>query len=178
MKKYKHFLYLVEGECERKMVSILKSDMQSIRGGKVEICNVFYRPLSRAFLRTIESDCCVVLIFDTDLADPNYDLFNRYLQLLSNSSQVREVVLIPQVHNFEEELVFSTDIKRIHDLLPSKGAQQFKNDFCSKRNDQLVKKLNEHQFSLDKMWSHQAEDKYVQLENSAYKIKLTDRNKR
>lgn len=62
--------------------------------------------------------------------------------------------LIPEVTNFEEELLYSTNIKSVKELIPSRSTAEFKGDFCKEKN--LTKKLEQHSFDSRRFWSRRA----------------------
>lgn len=78
-------------------------------------------------------------------------------------------ICIPQVKNLEDELIYSTKIKKIKDLLESKSDDYFKRDFM--RCNNLIKKLEEKEFKISKLWSRNAVDIYEKYKNDSEKIK-------
>lgn len=67
-----------------------------------------------------------------------------------SGKKIEDVILIPQVHNIEEELVRSCNINNIKDLLKSKSKEEFKTDFNKATNlkNCLIKKC----FDFKKLW--------------------------
>lgn len=160
--------YFVEGEDEEKLIYALKSDLGVIRPGKVQKLNVIEQILSDARLMTLRPGTMVVLIFDTDTGQS--DILNRNLQRLKICPAVSEIVTIPQVHNLEDELVRSCDIRMITELLDSKSNKDFKTDFIRANN--LVQKLKEHKFDINRLWSQPPASPYQKITNQAEKVKL------
>lgn len=61
MGKEKYYQYFVEGEDEKKLVDVLKSDMKLIVSGKSQVFNVTQQKLMR--LRVMNAICmCLTLI--------------------------------------------------------------------------------------------------------------------
>lgn len=92
------------------------------------------------------------------------------MEVFENNDRIKEVILIPQVKNLEDELIYSTKIKKIKDLLESKSDDDFKRDFM--RCNNLIKKLEEKEFKISKLWSREATDIYKKYENKSREVKL------
>ncbi|MGN0538357.1 MAG: hypothetical protein ACI4KI_00705 [Candidatus Fimenecus sp.] len=164
----KYILYYVEGEDECKLIEVLKSQLGVIKPGKVQKINVVEQKITYARLRTIKPNTMVVMVFDTDTN--RVDILKENLKMLQSCSSVSEIVTIPQVHNLEEELVRSCNIKNITELLNSKSKTEFKNDFIRVTN--ADKKLKERGFNIDIFWSKEPESPYHEIPNLSKKIKL------
>lgn len=166
--KSKYVLYYVEGDDEKKLLDILKTDLGAIKPGKVQKLNVVAQEITEARLRTLSRDTMVVLVFDTDAG--NVNILKNNIRTLEKCKAVSEIVLVPQVPNLEGELVRSCNIKNIKDLLNSKTSGEFKSDIIHVSN--LAKKLQEHQFDIQIFWSGRAGEPYQDIENQAAKVKL------
>lgn len=166
--KSKYTLYYVEGEDEGKLIEVLKTHLRVIKPGKVQKINVTQQKITEARLRIIKPNTMVVLIFDTDTN--NLDILKENLKTLKSCATVSEIVTIPQFHNLEEELIRSCNIKNITELLNSKSKTEFKSDFIHVSN--LDKKLKEHDFNIDLLWSKKPECPYNEILNQSKKIKL------
>ena len=64
-----YFQYYVEGEDEEKLVNVLKSDMQCIEAGKVQVLNPVLEKITPLRLRTLKKNTTVMLVFDTDAGE-------------------------------------------------------------------------------------------------------------
>ena len=64
-----YFQYYVEGEDEEKLVNVLKSDMQCIEAGKVQVLNPVLEKITPLRLRTLKKNTTVNLVFDTDAGE-------------------------------------------------------------------------------------------------------------
>lgn len=64
-----YFQYYVEGEDEEKLVNVLKSDMQCIEAGKVQVLNPVLEKITPLRLRTLKKNTTVILVFDTDAGE-------------------------------------------------------------------------------------------------------------
>lgn len=166
--KSKSIQYYVEGEDERKLINVLKTELRVIMPGKVQKLNVVEEKIKKMHLRTLSYGTIVVLIFDTDTG--NLNILDENIRTLKECSTVSEIVLIPQVPNLEGELVRSCDIRKIEELLSSKSRKDFKSDLIHISN--LNKKLREHQFDINLFWCRSPTPPYQDIENQAAKIKI------
>lgn len=166
--KSKFVQYYVEGDDEKKLVDVLKTDLGFIKSGKVQKLNVVEQEITDVRLRTLKRGTMVVLVFDTDTG--NVDILKKNIKTLEACPSVSEVVLIPQVANLEAELVRSCNIRKIEELLNSRSKGDFKRDLISVTN--LGKKLQEHQFDMNLFWSGRPASPYQNIENQAAKVKL------
>lgn len=64
-----YFQYYVEGEDEEKLVNVLKSDMQCIEAGKVQVLNPVLEKITPLRIRTLKKNTTVILVFDTDAGE-------------------------------------------------------------------------------------------------------------
>lgn len=166
--KSKFVQYYVEGDDEKKLVDVLKTDLRLIKPGKVQKLNVVEQEITDVRLRTLKHGTMVVLVFDTDTG--NVEILKKNIRTLEECPSVSEVVLIPQVTNLEAELVRSCNIRRIEELLNSRSRGDFKRDLISVTN--LGNKLKEHQFDMKIFWSGHPAAPYQDIENQAAKVKL------
>ena len=166
--KSKFVQYYVEGDDEKKLVDVLKTDLGAIKPGKVQKLNVVEQEISDVRLRTLKRGTMVVLVFDTDTG--NVDILKKNIKTLEAYPSVSEVVLVPQVANLEAELVRSCNIKKIEELLNSRSRGDFKRDLISVTN--LGQKLREHQFNINLFWSSKPTPPYQDIENQGAKVKL------
>ncbi len=166
--KSKYVLYYVEGDDEKKLLDVLKTDLRLIKPGKIQKLNVSTQEITVARLRTLSRDTMVVLVFDTDAG--NVEILKNNIKTLKDCKAVSDIVIIPQVPNLEGELVRSCDIRNIKELLNSKTNGEFKSDIMSVSN--LAKKLQEHKFDIQVFWSGVPTGAYQDVENQAAKVKM------
>ena len=157
--------YFVEGENERKLIETIKN--KYLYSGKIKIINTIQNKILNSILRTLERETVVVLVFDTDVE--KIDILDENIKLIKNSNNVKDVICIPQIKNLEDELIYSTNINKIVDLLESKSKTNFKNDFNNCKN--LMKKLEDKEFKISKLWSRNAVDIYKKYKNDSEVIK-------
>ena len=166
--KSKYVLYYVEGDDEKKLLDVLKTDLRLIKPGKIQKLNVTTQEITAARLRTLSRDTMVVLVFDTDAG--NIEILKSNIRTLENCKAVSDIVIVPQVPNLEGELVRSCDIRNIKELLNSKTSGEFKSDIMSVSN--LAKKLQDHQFDIQFFWSGIPTGAYQNIDNQAVKVKM------
>lgn len=164
----KNIFYFVEGDDEKKLLAVLKTDLKMILPGKIQKHNVVEKKIPDAILRTFKNKTVVVLVFDTDTNQVN--TLKDNIRKLQKCSVVSEVITIPQVPNLEGELIRSCNVKKIADLLDSQSASEFKSDFLRITN--LDTKLKEHQFDIDLFWSQNPREPYQDIKNGSKKIKI------
>jgi hypothetical protein len=169
--QFKNVQYYVEGQNEEKLVSVLKTEMQVIPPGAAEVLNPLVKLIAKAKRISYRPKTTVVLIFDTDKADINPDIFQRNLKNLQNIKNVEKILTVTQVKTIEDELIHSTDIRMIEELLPSKNAKAFKNDFNHQYPERIARKLAEHHFRIDLLWSRQPGGLYARIANEGALLK-------
>ena len=157
--------YFVEGENEKKLIETIKN--KYLYSGKVKIINTIQNKVPNSILRTLERETVVVLVFDTDIE--KIDVLDENIKLIKSSNNVKDIICIPQIKNLEGELIYSTNINKIVELLESKSKKDFKNDFNNCKN--LLKKLEEKEFKISKLWSRNAKDVYMKYKNNSGIIK-------
>lgn len=104
----KNYVYYVEGQCEEKLLKILKTDMRLIQPGKVIKRNVIQDKLRPAQLKTLKKGTTAVLVFDTDT--DNTDILFENIELLKRETAISKVICITQVENLEDEIVRSCNV--------------------------------------------------------------------
>lgn len=172
-----NYLYLVEGETEKLLINAIKNEY--LQAGKVEVINITQAIIKEGFLRTFKENTTIILVFDTDilgeLGKNNVCKINENIKRLKKYSP--EILLIPQHHNFEAEMLFATNLKNLKDFFNTKtdSPNEFKSKFLGLNNDTHVrKKLKEWGFDIQRLWSKPADDIYKDFPNDSYRIKRTN----
>ena len=167
MGKNNRYQYYVEGDCEKKLIDVLKNN-NILLSGKINVLNAAQEVITDLRLRTLSPDTIVILVFDLDKA--NAEIVKTNMDYLREHSNIKEVWTITQIENFEDEIKRSTDIKELKDLLGSKSNKDFKHDFL--RTKDVLGKLEDHHFSISKMWSKKPGKPFNSfLENDGYRVK-------
>ena len=129
--KLGQYHYYVEGENERVLVEILSKckdeKFNVIRPGKIDVFNVVEREIKSTHMLNLKDNTVVVLVFDTDTK--SRAILDKNTKFLEKHKKIKDVILIPQVYNLEDELIRSCNIKNILQLLGSKSKKEFKSDF-------------------------------------------------
>ena len=172
MNKNQRFVYLVEGECEEKLLRVFRERGGMITDGKVMVFNAANRKLVPARINNFPRDTIWILIFDTDRGST--DILRGNISLLKKSG-AREVWCIPQVTNLEDELKRATDVKEIKELTGSKSNADYKRDFINDKS--LLKHLSAHRFDFDKFWETKDDGRFSSIGNDSGKIKLKRKKK-
>ncbi|MDD6037466.1 MAG: hypothetical protein PUD20_01515, partial [bacterium] len=118
---------------------------------------------------TLTNNTTVVLIFDVDVKKE--DILYKNIEILEKDSKVKQIVCIPQVKNFEDELMKACKIKKITDLTASSTEREFKSDFIKMNN--LCSKLLKYNFDIAKMWNSDSWEGFDRIHNESFKIKIT-----
>ncbi|RRD95849.1 hypothetical protein EII17_01885 [Clostridiales bacterium COT073_COT-073] len=171
--KGENILYIVEGETEKRFIDVLKQHY--IISGKVIVYDLIKKQLTlnNLFLRTISSNTTVIIVFDTDVDQEQsvQRLSQNLLLLKTKIKHIKDVILIPQIANLEGELIYSTNIKKIQDLIGCKSEKDFKKKFLKIQDHYLMNRLKEVNFQLSKIWSRAPKNKYKIFQNQSSKIK-------
>lgn len=161
----KNYLYYVEGKCEEILIKCLKG--KYFQHGKIKVFNVVKNELTTYHLRDLKKNSVLIFVFDIDSINSN--LFNKNIELINNCSNVSRLILIPQVNNFEDEIIRATKINDIKKFCGSKSAKDFKRDFINIKN--LQNKLEELEFNIDKFWINEDRDHKFRNESNFIKLK-------
>lgn len=169
MRKKDIYHYYVEGEDEKKLLDVLKSELGCIESGKVDKVNVVQTKFSIARIRPLKQNTIVVLVYDTDV-DDNIDTLKYNVDLLNKQKGIKEVICVPQVKNLEEELLRACAIRNITDLTKSASKSNYKRDLINCTN--LGARLRACSFDISKMWNRVPTNKFKCFANAAEKIKI------
>ena len=163
----KYYHYFVEGEDEKKLLSVLKTDLQLVIPGKVEHFNIVQEKITKPRIMALKNGTTIILVFDTDVG--NVDILNDNIKFLKRQSNVQDVFCVTQVKNLEDELIRSCDIRQIKELTGSKSNKDFKADLLKEKN--LDKKLKAKNFDFTKFWTKSPQGNFSSVQNDADKIK-------
>ena len=168
--KFGLYHYYVEGENERALVETLSKckdeKFNVIRPGKIDVFNVVEREIKSTHMMNLKDNTVAVLVFDTDTK--NRAILDKNTKFLEKHKKIKEVILIPQVYNLEDELIRSCNIKNILQLLGSKSKKEFKSDFNKVNN--LNEYLIKAEFAFDKLWRKKTNGVFAGIKNGIHKI--------
>ena len=106
----------------RDIEKTMRFSMDFILDGKNDLYRVDFK-----YKKENESEKIDLDLYKADILDEN-------IKIIKNSNNVRDIICIPQIKNLEDELIYSTNITKIIDLLESKSKKDFKNDFNNCKN--------------------------------------------
>jgi len=168
MSKGDRYQYYVEGDCEKKLIGVFKEKKDMILPGKVEVFNVMQQRFTDTKLRLLSPGTIVILVFDTDKSD--LKILKENIECLKKNTRIKDIWLVLQVNNMEDELIRATDIREIKDLLGCESNKDFKHCFIQEKN--LYGKLQAHRFDFTSLWNSNADGEYSGYRNDGEKIKI------
>lgn len=161
-------IYFAEGRCEERLLNALKESPHKIKPGRVKVFNVIQELLPKSQLIMIQAGTTVVLVFDTDV--PNTEYLRENIKLLTTLCTRVKIVYLPQVRNFEDELVRCSDIKSVVELTRSRSNKDFKRDFCVMSNVRsALEKVN---LKVERMWVENPPQEFSFISKNGNEVKL------
>lgn len=165
IEKY-NYLYYAEGEDDEAIIKALKN--KYIISGKTLPFNVIEKKISHMKTRSIKEDTIIVLVFDVDTN--NIDILSENITILKDCKNVKDIIIVPQVENLEDELIRSTNIKQPKEITNSKSNSDFKRDLLRATN--VLNLLENKKFDINKFWSKNPTNNFKKFQNMADKIKV------
>ena len=165
----KIYQYYVEGENEKKIVNVLKSEKRCIVSGKVSVFNVTQEKLSNTKLRMLKKGTTIVLVYDTDVG--KIEILQNNIQILKKQNSVDNIIYIPQVENLEDELLRAcSNIKKIEQLTNSTSKKNFKTDLNQCTN--LKNRLEQCGFNMGDFWNTTPQNSFNTFGNDSEKVRI------
>jgi len=164
------YYYLVEGECEKKILEAFKERKGIVLSGKISVVNVVQERITNAFLRTIQDNTIFILVFDTDTS--SIEILEENIVLLKKNRHVKEVWIITEVLNLEDELIRSTNVSEVRTLTGSRTNSEYKHDLIKEKR--LMAKLEYHEFRFDAFWVTSPTGVFGRFTNDGKKIRLNN----
>ena len=166
-----NYVYFCEGESERSLVNCLIKE-GLLESGTIVKENPAGKSLKNLAI-TYPKGTKFIFVFDTDDID-------RLEPLQKNISALREygdVWLIPQVDNFEDEIVYSTDLNNPFELFTRcNNLSAFKHNVnrLYVKPSEFYKKLSNCGFNFEKLWSRLPRTSFRSIvpRNDSHKIRL------
>lgn len=168
MRTTEHYIYLCEGQIEKKILEIFIKEFRILVPGKLEVFNVIQDRLKTSYLTAYSKYTHFVLVFDTDT--DNSTILKENLRFLQNHLSKDKIIVVPQVRNIEDELVYCCDVKHIWDLTKYHTLKDFKDNVIT--DNTFGKKLIKHKFNGKLLWSRTPRDKFSFCRNDSNKIKI------
>ena len=162
--------YLVEGECEEKLLKALKGQPALINPGIVKKFNAVQNEISASRLMSFDPGSRVVLVFDTDTEVTDH--LKKNIELLNKVCSNVEVLTVAQVLNFEDEMIRSTDISKAEDLTKSKTISDMKRAVNRMKETEFRQNLKRHKFDISQLWTKKPPKPFTFIKQQAEKIKM------
>ena len=148
MPSNKIYHYFVEGECEEKLINTYKTiPYQYFQSGKVEVYNFINKEFTNQRLLALSNKAIIILVYDIDIE--NMKVFELNVKKLINAGF--KVYHIQSIKNFEDEILYSTKLKKINDMFKTENYDEFKHMFIN--HNRIDVKLDKSHFNIDKIWS-------------------------
>ena len=164
----KKCFYLVEGECEEKLLKALKGQPALIKPGSVKKFNVIQNEIPASKLMSFDPGSRVVFVFDTDKAVTEH--LKKNIEMLTKVCSKVEVLTIAQVLNFEDEMVRSTDVNKAQELTKSETVSDMKRAVNRMKEVEFRKTLARHRFDLLKLWKERPPKPFSFVKQQAEEI--------
>jgi hypothetical protein len=169
----KKCVFLVEGECEEKLLGALREKPALILPGKVIKYNVIQKELKTSQLMTFSPGSRVVLVFDTDVEETAQ--LKKNIELLKKQCARVEVLTVAQVLNFEDEIERSTDVVCAQEITKSKSLSDFKRAVSKMKAVEFRRTLTRHKLDLSKLWMKQPPSAFHFVTQDAERIKAAQK---
>ena len=102
MGKMGNYQYYVEGQNEEKLISVLKTEMELVCPGKIDVLNVVQEELTSVRLMQLKPQTTVILVFDTDVG--NIDILKKNIDKLDKTVEKKKPENDFVYRDFEEKL--------------------------------------------------------------------------
>ena len=165
----KKCFYLVEGECEEKLLKALKAQPALINPGTVKKFNAVQNEIPASRLMSFDPGSRVVLVFDTDTDVTEH--LKKNIEMLEKVCSKVEVLTVAQVLNFEDEMVRSTDISKAEELTKSKTVSDMKKAVNRMKETDFRQTLKRHKFEISKLWTQKPPKPFSFVKQQAEEIK-------
>lgn len=143
--------YFVEGKCEEKFINAFKiaPDFLFVPG-KVEVFNFIIKEITNSRIALLKPNSTIILVYDIDVNKT--DILKININKLCKFG-FKRIYHIQSINNFEDEIVFSSNINNVNDIFNTESIEEFKTMFIKHKN--IAIKLKSIEFDFDKMWSRQ-----------------------
>ena len=153
-KKNLNYYYFVEGECEKVLINSLKN--KYLESGKIKILNMVTKEIPLSIMRILTNNTICILIFDIDVLKDkrqkiDRNIIKQNIQKLRSYSAIKEVIVVCQTDNLEDELIYSTKLNKIQEMFKVNSIREHKTKFVDCKN--LNSFLERYEFDILKFWS-------------------------
>ncbi len=163
-------IYLVEGQCEEKLIKALKQEPEFILPGKVKVFNVIQNRLPVNQLIQFDPGSIVIMVFDTDKDET--EPLRENIELLRKRCRNVETLTIAQVLDFEDEIIRATDVARVTEMTKSETIRDFKNAVVKMKETDFRATLSRHHFDIARLWIAKPPEAFGFIEQNGERIKI------
>lgn len=168
----KNCVYFCEGPCEEALIKALQKEPALVAAGRPRTFNVIQNVIPNSILLQIKQGTTVVFVFDTDKEIT--DKLQKSMEQVKKHCPQSKIVFLVQVKDLEDELVRSTDVKKVTDLTQSQSVSNFKTAFCKTKD--LRELLERHQIDVGKLWATTPPEVFAFLPRNSELIKSISKN--
>ena len=111
----------------------------------------------------------MVFVFDTDVVITTH--LKKNIEFLKTKCSRIEVLTIPQVSNFEDEIISSTDVTKTQDLTKCKTVDNFKKAVNKMKATEFRNALQRHKFDIKLLWTRKPPKSFSFVSQDGDKIK-------
>ena len=173
MSNNKIYHYFVEGDCEKKLIDEFKKiEHRELVAGKVDVMNIIYEKIPTAKLLTLRKNTIIILVYDIDI--PQTEILIENLNKLAFYG-FKKIIHIQSINNFEDEIVYSTNINNINDFFKTSTVEEFKKLFIKHGN--IYSKLKNCGFNIELLWCRKNEKNPFNYFSKIGDLKLIKTNK-
>ena len=120
-------------------------------------------------LATFEPGSQVILVFDTD--KPETACLRKNINLLKTVCADVEIITIPQVLAFEDEIERATDVKAAQDFTRSSSVRDFKTAVNRMKDTEFRNALKRHKLDMSRLWAKTPPAVFGFVKQGAEKVK-------
>ncbi|MDR2878956.1 MAG: hypothetical protein LBV03_03485 [Fusobacteriales bacterium] len=129
-----------------------------INSGRIKTFNFLTKKMSKAFIREISQEVNIVIVFDGDVlkrthSTINLKIFDNNIEILKTSNYIKEIILVSQCENLEDEIVYSSSFSHFSEIFGKGSLKEHKHEFCRCKN--ILNILENNGFEIQKFWSRE-----------------------
>ena len=144
------YLYFIEGKLGEKIINTLKKE-NLILPGKISTFNLLENQITNSRIRSISNGTTIFIVFNTDIqSQKKINQLNKNIEILSKLKEVKNIILVPQNKNLEEELINSTTVSSLKELLDNQPNTDFEREL--ERCSNFFQNLKLKKFDINIFW--------------------------
>lgn len=171
----KKIVYYVEGDCEKRLLDIYKTNPHNIFvPGKVYVFNFINKIITLDRLSALSRNSTIILVYDTDVA--NTSNLEANIKILKDHG-FHDIIHIQSIKTFEDELVYATSIRNINEIFNTESDNEFKSKFLRISKDSIASRLKKLNFNEELIWSRKTSDPIFYKYHSKEKQRMIKQKK-